>query len=178
MESKVYTAQKPLRASYLKDPERAMVTDHALTGGESPSDPYHTTVEPMDGCGVAVPVGVHAALGGPHDAPTPGDILCSALASCQDSTLRMVANLLGIEITHLAVKVRAKVDVRGTLAMDPTVPVGFQAVTCDVRLGVKEGTPERLLRKLEAAAVQCCVVQQTFRAPPEVKTRFEVEQGG
>ncbi len=62
-----------------------MVTDHAKTSGGNASEPFHSIAEPMDGCGVSVPVGVHAAAGGKHDAPTPGDILCAALAACQDS---------------------------------------------------------------------------------------------
>ncbi len=69
----------------------------------------------MDGCGISVPVGVHRAVGGPHDMPTPGDLLCAALASCQDSAVRMVANRLGVEILALEVRVTAQVDVRGAL---------------------------------------------------------------
>lgn len=172
MEATVYLAQKPLRASYTHTPERATVTDHARTGGQPASDPFHTRVEPMDGCGVVVPIGTHAALGGPHDAPTPGDMLCAALAACQDSAFRMVANLLGIELTQLEVQVTAKVDVRGAMAMDPAVPVGFQAINCEVVFSAKDGTPADLLEKLKFAAERCCVVQQTLNAPPKVQTTF------
>ena len=172
MKTTVHAAQKPMKARYLTSPELALVTDHARTCGESPADPFHSRVEPMDGCGVLVPVGTHAAVGGPHDAPTPGDILCAALAACQDSTFRMVADLIGVKITQLEVKVSATVDVRGTLAMDPMVPVGFQSISCDIRFAVEDGTSPRLLQKLQVAAKQCCVVQQTLKAPPEVRTTF------
>ena len=170
MQAIVNQAQQPLRASYQATPELATVTDHARTCGQSASDPFHTRVEPMVGCGVVVPIGTHAALGGPHDAPTPGDMLCAALAACQDSSFRMVANVLGIELTRLEVSVTATADVRGALAMDPQVPVGFQAISCDVLYCAKEGTPTALLGKLQAAAEHCCVVQQTLKAPPKVKT--------
>jgi len=93
MEAIVYAAQKALRATYKVTPADALVTDHAPTCGDSPSDPFHSKVEPMGGCGVVVPIGTHAAVGGPHDAPTPGDMLCAALAACQDSAMRLVANL-------------------------------------------------------------------------------------
>ena len=172
MQTSVYSAQKPLKAKYKEAPESAMVTDHARTSGEVASDPFHSKVEPMDGCGVSIPVGVHAAVGGPHDAPTPGDLLCAALAACQDSAVRMVANLLGVELIELEVRVTAGADVRGAMAMDPAVPVGFQSITCDVRLRAKEGTSPALLEKLSVAAEQCCVVQQTLKAPPRVKTTF------
>jgi uncharacterized OsmC-like protein len=168
----VYRAQKPLRTRYATTPELATVIDHARTRGDSPSDPFRTSVKPMDGCGVVVPIGTHAALGGPHDAPTPGDMLCAALAACQDSAFRMVANLLGIELTQLEVRVSASVDVRGAMAMDPNAPVGFQTISCEVLFSAKEGTPADLLEKLKVAAKRCCVVQQTLKAPPKVKTTF------
>ncbi|MCU0768376.1 MAG: OsmC family protein [Burkholderiaceae bacterium] len=172
MEPTVYAAQKPLKAAYKASPSLAVVKDHARTCGDSPSDPFRSRVEPMDGCGVVVPIGTHAAVGGPHDAPTPGDILCAALAACQDSAVRMVANLLGVELTHLEVRVTATADVRGAMAMDANVPVGFQAISCDISYSVKEGTSTDLLEKLQVAAERCCVVQQTLKAPPTVKTTF------
>ncbi len=172
MSAMVFNAQKPLKASYKQDPSLAMVTDHAKTTGPDASDPFHLQVEPMDGCGVVIPVGVHSALGGPHDAPTPGDLLCAALAACQDSAVRMVANILGIELLSLQVQVTATVDVRGAMAMNPEVPVGFQSMACDVSMQVKDGTPPDLLEKLRVAAERCCVVQQTLRSPPRVKTSF------
>lgn len=172
MNTIVQDAQLPLRNLFKETPALAMVTDHARTCGDDPADPFHSSVEPMDGCGVLVPVGVHRAVGGPHDAPTPGDLLCAALAACQDSAVRMVANRLGVEILALEVRVAAQVDVRGTLGMEADVPVGFQSMTCDVDLAVKEGTPEKLLKALQLAAERCCVVQQTLRHPPPVMTRF------
>ena len=101
MEGTVYLAQKPLKTRYRHTPELATVTDHARTCGGALDDPFRTEVEPMDGCGVVVPIGTHAAVGGPHEAPTPGDMLCAALAACQDSAVRMVANLLGVKLTTL-----------------------------------------------------------------------------
>jgi len=172
MRTMVQDAQAPLRSLYKETPAVAMVTDHARSCGSDPSDPFHSTVEPMDGCGVSVPIGVHRAVGGLHDAPTPGDMLCAALAACQDSAVRMVANRLGIEILDLEVRVTAQVDVRGALGMEADVPVGFQSMTCDVDLKVKEGTPSKLLESLRAAAQRCCVVQQTLHHPPPVQTRF------
>lgn len=53
-------------------------------------------LHPMPTSGVRVPVGVHRAVGGLHDAPTPGDLLCAALAACQDSTFRMIANIMNM----------------------------------------------------------------------------------
>lgn len=170
----VFKAQSPLRAKYRQSPESAIVTDHARTSGPDPADPFHSVVEPMDGCGVAVPVGVHAAVGGPHDAPTPGDLLCAALAACQDSAVRMVANILGVVLTHLEVRVTAQADARGALGMGPDIAVGFSSITCDVEFAVEDGTPQDLIEKLRVAAERCCVVQQTLKNPPAVKTAFKL----
>jgi uncharacterized OsmC-like protein len=169
----VQKAQTPLRAQYRSNPEAALVTDHARTEGAA-HDPFHAVVEPMPGSGATMPVGVHQAIGGPHDAPTPGDILCAALAACQDSAVRMVANLFGVELEALAVEVDGEVDVRGTMAMERDVPVGFQSMRCKISMRAKEGTDPRLLKKLQVAAERCCVVQQTLKNPPAVDTTFEV----
>ena len=171
--SSVFEAQAALRAQYLENPALAMVTDHALTAGVDSSDPFHSVVEPMDGCGISVPVSVHRAFGGPQDAPTPGDLLCAALAACQDSAVRMVANRLGIELISLKVRVKAIVDVRGAMGIQKDVPVGFQSMTCDIDLKARDGTPSEMLETLRIAAERCCVVQQTLRHPPLIQTTFQ-----
>jgi uncharacterized OsmC-like protein len=170
----VPNAQREMRALYKVEPGAAMVTDHALARGVDPLDPFHSVVEPMDGCGVQVPIGVHRALGGLHDAPTPGDLLCAALAACQDSAMRMVANVLGVELVFLEVRVTADVDVRGALNMSPEVPVGFQGMRCNVQFKVKEGTPADLIKALTYAAKRSCVVLQTLKNPPKVETSFQL----
>jgi uncharacterized OsmC-like protein len=172
MERLVEAAHAPLRALYRTTPGAARVTDHARTGGVDPSDPFHTRVEPMDGCGVSIAVGVHRAIGGPHDAPCPGDLLCAALAACQDASVRMVADLLGIRLIALSVRVEAVVDVRGAMALDRDAPIGFQSMICDVDLEVAPDTPPALLARLRAAAERSCVVGQTLRNPPPIEIRF------
>jgi len=172
MKPSVHAAQKPLKESYVQDPALALVIDHAKTCGVDAADPYHSIVEPMDGCGVQVPIGVHRAVGGIHDAPTPGDLLCAALAACQDSAIRMVANLMGIELLALEVSVTATADVRGTMMMDRQVPVGFKHIQCDIKMKVPEGTDPELVQRLQTMAKACCVVQQTLTSPPPVHTTF------
>ena len=166
--------QGPLRVQYKSSPQAAQVIDHARTTGADASDPFHSTVKPMPGCGPTLPVGVHRAIGGPHDAPTHGDILCAALAARQDSAVRVVANARGVELESLTVEVTGDVDVRGAMAIDNQLPVGFQAMRCNVQLRAKEGTNPKLLKKLRVAAEHCCVVQQTLRNPPPVQTTFEM----
>lgn len=176
--ARVFDRQIPLRQRYQADPAAALVVDRARTLGNDSGDPFHSIVMPMPQCGIAIPVGVHQAIGGLHDAPTPGDILCAALAACQDSSVRMVANILGITLESLEVEVTGDVDVRGTLAMNAEVPVGFRAIRSVVRLKAREGTEPRLLDKLRIAAERSCVVRQTLLHPPRVETTFDMTGGG
>lgn len=170
----VRKAQAPLRKQYKEDPQSAQIVDSAQTCFPDASDPFHSIVEPMPGCGATLDVGVHRALGGLHDAPTPGDILCASLASCLDSTIRMVSNLLGVELEKLEVKVTGDIDVRGTMMVDKTTPVGFQAMHCIVKLQAAPDSNPRMLTQLQSVAEHCCVVLQTLRSPPEIDTHFEM----
>ena len=49
--------QGPLRTQYKSSPEAARVIDHARTTSADATDPFHSTVEPMPGCGATLPVG-------------------------------------------------------------------------------------------------------------------------
>ena len=80
--------------------------------------------------------------------------------------------MLAARLLALSVRVRASVDVRGAMALDKDVPVGFQSITCEIELRAKDGTPPEMLDRLHKAAERCCVVQQTLRAPPPVRTTF------
>jgi uncharacterized OsmC-like protein len=92
----------------------------------------------------------------PLHLPVPGDVLCAALAACADSTLRIIASRLGVKLQRLAVRAEADVDVRGTLCVEPAVPVGFQAMRVHIQLLAPDADP-RALSKLLLAAEQCCV---------------------
>src|SRR5689334_9970228 len=125
--------QHPLRQRYLDAPEDARITDHARSERGVTTDPFHGYVVPgSKDYGITWPFGIHYAVGGYHDGPNPGDLLCTALAACLDSTIRIVAGRLGVELLALEVDVTANVDVRGTLVIDRAVPVGFQGMRCAI----------------------------------------------
>lgn len=84
----------------------------------------------------------------------------------------MVANLLCVELELLTVEVTADVDVRGTLAMDQTVPVGFQVMQCRVNLKAKAGTDVEKLGKLKIIAEHCCIVRQTLANGVPIELAF------
>lgn len=165
--------QAPLQELYRERPEEAMITDRGRTIGGLEADPFHGYVKPgSKNYGVVWPFGIHRAVGGDHDAPNPGDMLCAALAACMDSTIRMIADHLGVTLTALEVDVGAEVDVRGCLVVDRKVPVGFQKMKCQVNIRTAEGTDPKLQDMLKAASEYSCVNMNTLRSGVPVETIF------
>ena len=133
--------QDPLRKQYRTAPDEARITDSAKTVMNGAEDPFHAAVVAGQEHDALWQVGIHRAVGGYHDLPNPGDILCAALASCFHSTLRMIADRLEIPIASLEVNTQADVDVRGTLLVDRSVPVGFQKIRCSVHVDPGANVP-------------------------------------
>jgi uncharacterized OsmC-like protein len=171
--SVVARRQAPLRTLYDESPQAALTRKTARTSAArlAASDPFHGEVEVGQGYGTWVRFGLDRHVGGLHDAPNPGDLLCAALAACEDGTLRMIANLLGVELSELEVEVNGELDVRGCLGARPDVRVGFGTLECRVRLAAVEGTDPRRLDALRNAAERFCVNLDTLRAGVEVETR-------
>ncbi len=167
--------QDPLRERYGVAPEEAKIIDKARTTGGIDTDPFHGQVVPgSQDYGVKWAFGIHRAVGGDHDAPNPGDMLSAALACCFDSTIRIIAERLGIRLRHLEVVVEADVDVRGTLVVDKSVFVGFQAMRCNIDIQTAPGTDPNLTKRLLAAAEYSCVNLQTLRAGVPVELGYQI----
>jgi uncharacterized OsmC-like protein len=61
-------------------------------------------------------------------APTPPEIVLSALASCLTGGVASVAQHRGIQLNSVTAHVEGDVDVRGILGMDPDIRNGFAAI--------------------------------------------------
>jgi uncharacterized OsmC-like protein len=171
--SLVQQRQSPLRDRYRSVPAEARITDGAQTVNACGEDPFHGAVVPANGGDASLRFGIHRAVGGFHDYPNPGDLLSAALAACFDSTLRMLADHLGIRLESVEVRVDAECDVRGCLLVERAVPVGFQLMRCRVRLRPKDDVDEETIQMLVAAAEKSCVVMQTLRNGVAVQTRID-----
>jgi uncharacterized OsmC-like protein len=158
--SEVRDRQLPLRELYRDQPSEAISAKRARTSGSG--DLFHGEVEVGDGYGVRFHYGIDRKVGGLHDLPNPGDLLLAALAGCLDSTIRMVADLMAVELTELSVDVTGDADVRGALMIDPEAPVGFRQISCAVEIKSADD-PDRV-QQLVVLAQQCCVTLQTLRA--------------
>jgi uncharacterized OsmC-like protein len=178
-ESIIATRQAPLRQLYADAPHRALTRKTARTSASriSATDPFHGEVEIGDGYDTFLRFGLDRYVGGLHDAPNPGDLLCAALATCTDGAIRMIADRLGVTLTALEVEVNGELDVRGCLLIDRDIRVGFETLTCNVKLAAAHGTDERRLRALVTAAERVCVNLDTRREGIEVTTATEVVGG-
>lgn len=142
--SRVARRQDPLRARYQQDPAAAVTVKHVRSVQDAATDAWHGAVEPVGDFPVARwAFGTDAKVGGDDDLPNSGHLLCAALAACEDNTVRMVAERLGVGIEELSVEVVGEVDCRGCLAVDRSVGVGFRSldmrgapvtVTCDAEV--------------------------------------------
>jgi uncharacterized OsmC-like protein len=167
--------QAPLGEKYRENPSAAMITDRGRTQNGTRTDPFHgEVVSGSQDYGLVWPFGIHSAVGGYHDGPNPGDLLCAALATCLDSTIRIVADRMGVPLEHLAVDVTANVDVRGTLMLDRDVPVGFQTMRCHVDVRPAASAKPEMVQKVLALAERSCVNMQTLRGglPVELTTNL------
>jgi uncharacterized OsmC-like protein len=160
--SEVYKRQMELHKVYVTNPNQALIVDASVVIGQNLSDPFRTEVLINSELKVPLKVGVHRAVGGDHDYPNPGDILCAALAACFESTLRMIAGRLEIELFETKIEVTANIDVRGTLIIDKSVPVGFQSMHIAMEIGARN-ISDQMIHTLVNATKRSCVVYQTLK---------------
>jgi uncharacterized OsmC-like protein len=171
--SVVAERQAPLRARYAEHTGAATIVKQARAGPADGRDPFHGTVEPGRPYGVVWRYGVDEAIGGLHDAPNPGELLCAALAACADVSVRMIADLLRVQLDEVEVEVSGDLDVRGTLDVDRSVPVGFQRLALAVRVRPAPETPQGRIDRLAVAAERACVVLDTLRRAVPVDVTYD-----
>lgn len=169
--------QQPLMSSYVENPKAALITDMAIIEGANLHDPLHTSVSINEELRVDFPIGVHRAVGGDHDFPNSGDLLCAALASCFETALRMIANRLQITLLKTKVIATANVDVRGTLMVDKDVPVGFQSMGLNIEITVLSAVPTELADKLLKATERSCIVLQTLLRGTPINIQASILKG-
>jgi uncharacterized OsmC-like protein len=156
--------QAPIKQRYRDEPDDAKVTLTAR--GSEQEDPTGCSVD----LGRAIQrAEAHAGVGGPGAGACSGDLLLGALAACAQITAQMVAAALGIETTRLEVIAEGDLDLRGTLGVDRTAPVGFEAIRLRFEIEAPGATAEEL-ESLHVKAERYCTVLQTLIAPPRIET--------
>jgi uncharacterized OsmC-like protein len=162
--SEVRDRQRPLKRRYGECPSAARSPKWARTSSRTiaPTDPFHGEAEIGRGYDATFRYGLDRGVGGLHDLPNPGDLLCATLATCFDGSIRMIADLMGIELDDVSVEVSGEVDLRGTLLVEPTAPVGFTSLVISPRVGATGADPAQVATLL-ALAEQTCVTLSTLR---------------
>ena len=152
--------QAPLKAHYREEPAAAFITLHAdgaLGEGVTCS---------VDTGRALVKAGLHPATGGTPANVCSGDMLLQALVACAGVTLGAVATSLGFAVRDAKVRAEGDLDVRGTLGVEKTAPVGFR----DIRLAfdIDGDLTEEQRATLVRLTERYCVVLQTIRSAPAV----------
>jgi uncharacterized OsmC-like protein len=158
--------QAALKLKYRVRPDSALITSAVHSVTEEGGDPRRVKIAVDGGNGTVFEIGAHTAVGGDDDLPCSGDVFLASLAACQELTIRLVAAALSLPIHRLIVRVEGDWDVRGTLAIERSSPVGFTDLRVNVELET-EGADDRIERLLTSAE-RYCVVGQTLAHAPEV----------
>ena len=158
--------QKPLKERYREDPSASRITLKAR--GSQTDAPITCSVD----IGRALyEAQAHIGVGGPGTGACSGDLLLGALAACAQLTCQMVATSMGIPVRSLEVQVDGDLDLRGTLGVDKTVGVGFDAIRLRFEVDAPEATPEQLA-SLHEKTERYCTVLQTLRSPPRIESEM------
>ncbi len=99
-------------------------------------------------------------------APTPPEIVLSALASCLTGGVASVAQHRGIQLNSVKAHVAGDVDVRGILGMDPDIRNGFGSVR--VRFEIDADASEDDIRALVAQSQKRSAVFDLLTNPTNV----------
>lgn len=166
------TVQTPLKEKYRSDPNSALVVTEAHSTPSDLSDPRHCAVAPAGFPALTIRAGLHPAAGGAGDTPCSGDILASALAICEESTMRSVAANMGVELESVHVDVGIHWDFRGTMGVNRDVPVGATGIEMRTQVKVKDGVDPERAKRLLSSAERYCSTLQTLRHGVEVSTDF------
>ena len=161
--SLVARRQEPLRPLYREDPSKALSYKEVRTLYTGATDAVHGKVLPTGFPEVAWDYGIDDTVGG-----------CAALAACMDSTVRMIADRLGVRIERLEVEVNGDADVRGCLAMSRSVRPGFRQMQCRLALELDPSADPQVAAMLVQQAEKLCVTLDTIRNGTPIAVDFEV----
>src|ERR1700736_1682659 len=167
--------QTPIRQRYRDDPQAAQIRLQVRSAQADLSDPLHCAALPVSTPVIRGMWGAHPAVGGMGDVPCWGDRLLGALAACQETTIRMVAANMGIELASLEVEIEADWDARGTLAMGD-YPIGLTAIRSTTRVTVPQDVKGERAERLLRSAEKYCVVLNTLRNGVPVESSFSLSQ--
>ncbi len=153
--------QAPLKERYKSDAGAALITLRA----KGSIDEAKIACKVETGRAIAE-AGLHPATGGSGMELCSGDMLLEALVACAGVTLKAVATAIGVELRKADVHAEGDLDFRGTLGVEKTAPVGFQAIR--LRFDLVTDAPQDKIDQLLKLTERYCVVYQTMARPPSL----------
>lgn len=99
-------------------------------------------------------------------APTPPELVLSALGSCLTGGVAAVAQHRGIQLRKVQAIIEGEIDVRGILGMDPDIRNGFNAIR--VRFEIDADASESDIRALVAQSQKRSAVFDLLTNPTNV----------
>ncbi len=153
--------QAPIKAKYKADAGAAIVTLRAH--GSIDDTAIACRIETGRALAIA---GLHPATGGSGLELCSGDMLLEALVACAGVTLKAVATAIEVPLASAEVFAEGDLDFRGTLGVEKSAAVGFQAIR--LRFELKSDAPPEKLEQLIKLTERYCVVLQTLSVPPVV----------
>jgi uncharacterized OsmC-like protein len=157
--------QAPIKQVYREEPARATVSMQAAASIDMAA--VACTLETPAG---TVTAGLHPAAGGDGRQACSGDMLLQALVACSGVTFAAVATAMGIPITRADVTAAGRMDFRGTLGVDRSVPIGF--ISLEMLYRIESSADDAQLQKLVELTERYCVVLQTLTHPAALQSSW------
>lgn len=164
--SELRARQTPLKEKYKANPKEGEWVLHA----EGKLGDDIACFVPTDAG--EVEAGLHPATGGDGSQTCSGDMLLEALVACAGVTLKSVATAMEIAVEEGSIKAEGVLDFRGTLAVSKEAPVGFKSITLHFELTTD--APQKKVNKLIELTERYCVIYQTLKNSPELKTEIKI----
>lgn len=153
--------QAPLKDKYKTDAGAALITLKA----KGSIDDNSITCKVDTGRAIAE-AGLHPATGGSGMELCSGDMLLEALVACAGVSLKAVATAIDVPLKSANVFAEGDLDFRGTLGVDKTAKVGFQAIR--LRFDIETDAPQDKVDQLIKLTERYCVVYQTLAVKPDL----------
>jgi uncharacterized OsmC-like protein len=153
--------QSPLKEKYRSEPGAARITLRA----KGTIDDSKIACKVETGRALAV-AGLHPATGGSGFELCSGDMLLEALVACAGVTLKAVATALNVPLASAQVFAEGDLDFRGTLGVDKSASVGFEAIR--LKIEVDSPADKDKLDQLFKLTERYCVVLQTLKGSAKV----------
>ena len=108
---------------------------------------------------------------GQNKGPKPSELVLAALAACQETTYRIFAEDMGINIGGISVQLEGTQDLRGFMALDDEIPAGFTNIVGQIF--IQSDATEEELELLRQRVDQHCPVLDDLRRPLKVSFALE-----